>query len=118
MNKKKGKQLYSHLFSCFYTENEQMFSFFSVSILKKKWIDQQQKKKKKKSAYLKCIWYKEPEPELELEPEPEPELEPEPESELRRGGAGRSEYGILKGILIGDGNEDPAPFRVWDGDGK
>ena len=27
-------------------------------------------------------------------------------------------YGILRGILIGDGNEDPAPSWVWDGDGK
>ena len=64
-----------------------MFSFFSVSILKKKRTDQQ--KKKKNLAYLKCIWYKEPEPEPELEPELEPEPEPEPESELRRGGAER-----------------------------
>ena len=38
--------------------------------------------------------------------------------ELRRGEAGRSGYGILRNILIGDGNEDSAPFRVWDGYGK
>ena len=32
--------------------------------------------------------------------------------------AGQSGYEILRDILIGDGNEDSAPFRVWDGDGK
>ena len=34
------------------------------------------------------------------------------------GGAGQSGYGILRDILIGDRNEDPAPFRVWDEDRK
>ena len=90
-----------------------MFSFFSVSILKKKRTDQQ-KKKKKNLAYLKCIWYKEPEPY----PNPNPNPSPSPSPNLNLGGAGRSGYEILKGILIGDGNEDPAPFRVWDGDVK
>ena len=36
----------------------------------------------------------------------------------QHGGAGRSGYEILRGILIGDGNEDPAPFRVWNEDEK
>ena len=47
-------------------------------------------------------------------PNPNPSLNPN----LNLGGAGRSRYGILRDILIGDGNEDPALFRVWDGDGK
>ena len=47
-----------------------------------------------------------------------PNPNPSPNSNLNLGGAGRSGYEILRDILIGDGNEDPAPFRVWDGDGK
>ena len=34
---------------------------------------------------------------------------------MNLGGAGRSGYEILRNILVGDGNEDSAPFRVWDG---
>ena len=51
-------------------------------------------------------------------PNPNPNLNPSPNPNMNLGGAGRSGYEILRDILIGDGNEDPAPFRVWDGDGK
>ena len=47
-----------------------------------------------------------------------PNPNPNPNPNLNLGEAGRSGYGILRDILIGDGNEDPTPFRVWDGDGK